>query len=38
MDFESFLKKWLATSGENPKSPAQVEEEYQHSTINYVGL
>jgi hypothetical protein len=28
----------LATSGENPKSPAQVEEEYQHSTINYVGL
>lgn len=25
---ESFLKKWLATSGENPKSPAQVEEEY----------
>ncbi len=25
---ESFLKKWLATSGENPKSPEQVEEEY----------
>jgi trigger factor len=25
---ESFLKKWLATSGETPKSPEQVEAEY----------
>ena len=25
---ESFLKKWLATSGEKPKTPEQVEEEY----------
>jgi len=25
---ESFLKKWLATSGEKPKTPEQVEEEF----------